>query len=111
MDKPPLAEQKEIKEIGTKKNKKGNNKYPYIASLGFGQTMGRYVVCNHQIILPRYRYAIKAKNKARKKAYFSIVLFMNLYMTKETIIHGARTAIPPIIKTFVCIKICRLSDR
>ena len=52
MDKSPLAEQKEIKEIGTKENKKGNNKYPYITSLGFGQVMGRYVVCNHQITLP-----------------------------------------------------------
>ena len=66
MDKPPLAEQKEIEEISTKKNKKGNNKYPYITSLGFGQIMSRYVVCNHQIILPRYRYTIKAKNKAGK---------------------------------------------
>ena len=64
MDKPSLAEQKEIEEIRTKKNKKGNNKYSYIASLGFGQVMRRYVTCNHQIILPRYRYAIKAKNKA-----------------------------------------------
>jgi hypothetical protein len=36
MDKPSLAEQKEIEEISTKKNKKGNNKYPYITSLGFG---------------------------------------------------------------------------
>jgi hypothetical protein len=36
MDKPPLAEQKEIEEISAKKNKKGNNKHPHIASLGFG---------------------------------------------------------------------------
>ena len=41
MDKPPLAEQKEIEEIGTKENKKGNNKYPYITSLGFGQVIRR----------------------------------------------------------------------
>ena len=62
MDKPPLAEQKEIEEIRTKKNKKGNNKYPNITSLGFGQVIRRYVICNHQITLPQYRYAIKAEN-------------------------------------------------
>ena len=63
MDNSPLAEQKEIEEISTKENKKENNKYPYIASLGFGQTMGRYVICNHQITLPQYGYGIKGRNK------------------------------------------------
>jgi len=33
---------------------------------------------------------------------------MNLYMTKETIIHGVRTAIPHIIKTFV-LHLCCIS--
>ena len=63
MDKPPLAEQKEIEEISTKKNKKRNNKYPYITSLGFGYVIRRYVICNHQITLPQYGYGIKGRNK------------------------------------------------
>ena len=70
MDKSPLAEQKKIEEINAKKNKKGNNKYPYIDSLWFEQVMGRYVVCNHQITLPQYRYGIKGENNGGKGLFY-----------------------------------------
>jgi len=55
-----------MKEISNKESRKRNYKYPYITSLGFGQVIRRYVLCNHQIILPQYRYGIKGENNGGK---------------------------------------------
>ena len=50
-----------MKEIRNKESKKRNNKYPYITSLGFVQVIKRYVLFNHQIILPPTTRNVESK--------------------------------------------------